>query len=535
MLKSLHIQNVALITDLEIEFGEGLNVLTGETGAGKSIIIGSLNFILGMRLDKTVIRHGANMSRVDAVFSALGEDIEKITELTGVEFIDNEIIISRTLKTDGKGECRINGTVVAADTLRGASQILINIHGQHETEELLKPKNHVAILDNFGGQHLLNLKKDYLDKLAHLNELKKSLKTFGGDDFERKRLVDMYQYQIKDIEDAKLHDNEDVDLTEKKTRLQNFEKLSVGLQAAASAFEGDTGLDNGIHELLGYIGGISSLDKHAEKFYETAKSLRVELNELAGDIQNYYDNLEFDEDEFKRVDARLDEIKVLKRKYGSTIPEIFSFLNDTRASLDLLTRSSEDVEKINKEIEETAKSVESSGEKLVLARRETADTLQAKMTSELKDLGMANALFECTDITVEGVNFMFSANAGVPPRPLVNIISGGEMSRFMLALKSVTANMNAVGTLVFDEIDTGIGGEMGHKIAGKMVSICRFQQIIAVTHLAQIAAKANQHFLIMKEEVNNKTLTSVFKLNAGEAKQELTRMVGGEEFVAGLK
>ena len=531
MLNKLHIQNVALVHELEIEFGDGLNVLTGETGAGKSIIIGSFNFILGQRLEKTVIRAGASFARVDAVFTPHGAERSKVEEISGVEISDTTIIFSRTVKPDGKGECRINGIVVTADVLRAAAGVLINIHGQHETEVLLKPKNHVYILDSFGGQKILNVRTNYQEELDRLKTLEKSLKSFGGDDAERKRLVDMYQYQIKDIEAAKLRDGEDEELAEKKARMQNFEKLSNCLKTASTYFEGDAGIDNTFRQVVSTLGGISHLDNRVEKFFETAKSLKLEIDDLSGDIQNYFENLEFDEAEFKRVDERLDEIKVLKRKYGSTIQEIFTFLNETRTSLELLTKSEEDVEKIKVEIDKQKKVVEKLANELIETRRQVAGDIESKIVSELKDLGMPSAKFQCTDIQVESVTFLFSANAGVPPRPLVHIISGGEMSRFMLALKAVTANIDAVGTLVFDEIDTGISGTMGHKIAEKMTKICAFHQVIAVTHLAQIASIATRHFLISKQEVNNKTITLVEKLSPSGAKQELTRMVGGEDFV----
>jgi len=535
MLRSLRIQNIALIPEVEIEFGDGLNVLTGETGAGKSIIIGSFNFVLGQRVDKNVIRQGAAFARVDAVFNVMGAERARVTEVSGVDFSDNTVILSRTLKPDGKGECRISGTVVTADVLRRCAEILIHIHGQHETEVLLKNKNHVNILDNFGGQRVHSVRHEYDDEYDKLQSLKKSLKTFGGDEMERKRLVDMYQYQINEIESAHLKDNEDTDLAEKKARMQNFEKIASGLSAAAAAFEGDAGVETRVRQFVGSLSAICHLDPRVEKMCESARSLKLELDDLGGDIQNYLDGLEFDEDEFKRVNARLDEIKVLKRKYGSTIADIFAFLNDARSGLEFLNRGEQDMERIKREIAEHEKMVAGAAEKLVEARRQAARALEEKLVEQLKDLGMPSAQFECTDITVGGAEFLFSANAGERVRPLVHIISGGEMSRFMLALKAVTANLEGVGTLVFDEIDTGISGIMGHKIAEKMAAICKFHQVIAVTHLAQIAARCDHHYLIKKEEVNGKTITNVTKLGPAAHDQELTRMVGGAEFVKSIK
>ena len=530
MLKTLQIKNVALITELEIEFSRGLNVLTGETGAGKSIIIGSLNLILGAKLDKSAIRQGATSARVDAVFQTQGVVAKAVTDLCGVEISDNSVVLSRVLKSDGKGECRVNGLVVALDTLRAVANLLINIHGQHDTEVLLKPKNHVDILDSFGGGKVRVAKKEYNDEVAVLNEYKKTIKSFGGDDFERKRLVDMYEYQIRDIEGAKLVEDEDVVLAEKKTRMQNFEKLSNTLGTTAAVFEGDDGIGVQMRGVVSALGGIANLDPRAEKYFERARSLKMELDDLGGDIQNYYDNLEFDPEEFRRVDSRLDEIKILKRKYGSTIAEIFAFLNETRVSYDHLTRSEEDIEKIKQKIAAQEVVVGEHARKLVEAREAAAVVMSEKIVAHLKDLGMPSAKFEVADIGVDGVNFMFSANAGQNTKPLASIISGGEMSRFMLALKAATANIDCVGTMVFDEIDTGISGLMGHAIAAKMGAICQFSQIIAVTHLAQIASCAASHFLIRKDEVGGKTSTSVSKLSSAQSKAELARMLGGEDF-----
>jgi len=524
VLKSLHIQNIALIADLEIEFGTGLNVLTGETGAGKSIIIGSLNFILGQKLNKSIIRQGANHARVDVVFVAHGAERNKITELCGVDFTDNTVIISRTLKADGKTDCRINGTVVTADTLRAVAGVVINIHGQHETETLLKPKNHVAILDGFGGQKVINSRNNYTDAVAALNDLKKQLKSFGGDEFERKRLIDMYQYQIRDIETANLHNGEDGELLEKKTRMQNFEKLKMGLGAAVA-------VESNFGEILSALQGIAHLDGKAEKLYETAKSVKVEIDDIAGDIESYCDGLEFDEEEYRRVNERLDEIKVLKRKYGGTINDILGFMNEARAKLELLDKSEEQAEHTKTQITGQEKIVTERGEELIKTRREVATDMEVKITTHLHELGMPSAKFRVADITVDEVAFMFTANAGQEPKPLANIISGGEMSRFMLALKAVTANIDGVGTIVFDEIDTGISGIMGHKIAEKITAICNFHQVIAVTHLAQIASVATQHYQISKTEEHGKTTVAVTKLNPPARKIELTRMVGGEEFV----
>lgn len=542
MLTSVKIQNIALIPELEIEFGKGLNVLTGETGAGKSIIIGSFNFVLGEKLGKNVIRQGAAFARVDAIFNVLGAELEIVKEICGLDFAENLVILSRTLKNDGKSECRINGNIVTAEILKSVAQVFVNVHGQHETEVLLKTKNHVNILDSFGGQKIRIAKQEFSEEYQKLQSLIKSLQVYGGTDSERKRMIDMYDYQIREIENARLKNDEDIELTEKKQKMMNFEKISTGISSALQTCHADGGLETQLKKFISALSGISHLDSRIEKFLDTAKSIKIDINELGSDIRDYGDGLEFDEDEYKRVDERLDTIKVLKRKYGQSTAEIFAFLIDARTQLNFLQRSEEDMAKIKKQIEVQEGITKSLAAKLTEARREAAKTLETRIIAELQDLNMPNCRFVCdiddSKISANGadaVEFLFSANTGQDVRPLAHIISGGEMSRFMLALKTVTANLEGVSTLVFDEIDTGISGIIAHKIAEKMESICKFHQVIAVTHLAQIASRANHHLYISKQERDGKTITSVRTLNPDESKTELTRMAGGADFLAKMK
>ena len=502
MLKTLRIQNIALIAELEINFGTGLNVLTGETGAGKSIIIGSLNFILGHKLDKSAIRNGATFASVEAEF--------------------DDIVISRTLKSDGRSICRIDGVTVTAEELKTMASTLVNLHGQHETETLLKPKNHVNILDDFGGKNLIAIRTEYENELSKLNKLKAGLKTFGGNDDERARLVDMYEFQIAEIERLKLRDNEDVELAEQRNRMQNFEKLAQGLSV---------NIESNIQNLVSSLQGISHLDPKVSEFLERARSLKIEMNDLNGEIQSYADELEFDEAEFLRIDARLDEIKALKRKYGNSTGEIFKFLGDTKNKLDDITKSAEDIEKIQKQIDAQLQVLADATEKLDIARRVAAKEFEAKLIEHLSPLGMPNAKLV---VEFPSIEFLFSANAGQPVKPLSHIISGGELSRFTLAVKAITAGAESIGTMVFDEIDTGISGIMGHKIAEKMVQICKGSQVIAVTHLAQIASVANSHFLISKSTNGGVTETCVIQIYDNQIANELKRMVGGDEFIAKL-
>ena len=528
MLQSLKIQNIALIPQVEIEFSKAFNVLTGETGAGKSIIIGSFNFILGEKLNKTVIRAGATSARVDAVFGVSGAVGQDVARLSGAEVEDNTVILTRTLKADGKSECRINGSVVTTAMLKEAAALLVNIHGQHETEILLKSKNHLYILDGFGGQKINKVKNEYREEYDRLLDLRAGLKAFGGTDAERDRLVDMYSYQIKEIENARLSENEDGELQAFKQKMMNFEKIHNGLNEALQAFK-----ESSFRSVISAISSVSKLDSKIEKMLENARAVQYDLDDIENGVQNYLDGLEYDEEKFRNADARLDEIKILKRKYGSSIAQIFAFLADTRASLDFLTRSVEDIERTKKQIAEQENIVKRVGAELTEVRKQTAEVFERELVGQLKDLGMPacriQVRFEDITPTASGcdeIEFLFSANAGEGVRPLASIISGGEMSRFMLALKTVTARLDNVNTLVFDEIDTGIGGTMGIKIAEKMQILSKTNQIICVTHLPQIAAIADTHFLIEKYEKDAKTISGIKVLSHAEQVNELSRMVG---------
>ena len=531
MLQSLKIQNVALIPQVEIEFDDKFNVLTGETGAGKSIIVGSFQFILGEKLKSTVIRSGAQFAKVDAVFSVSGSELEPIAKLAGIEFEDNTVILTRTLKSDGRSECRINGDIVTIAVLKEAAAHLINIHGQHDTEVLLRPKNHIEILDGFGCEYIPPSKADYMEEYERLRIYREGLKSFGGTDAERDRMIDMYNYQINEIESARLKDGEEEELYEFKQKMMNFEKINAGLSAVTGVFQNEGGV--GFGRVISALASVSHLDSKLEKILEAARAVQYEIDEVYDGVTGYLDALEYDEEKFRAVDARLDEIKVLKRKYGADIPKILTFLNEARSGLEFLTKSAEDIEQAKKRIAMQEELVRAAALRLSEARRDAANRFSHEMAKGLSGLGMERAQITVSfkDIApgangCDEVEFLFSANTGEAVRPLASIISGGEMSRFMLALKTVTARIDNVSTLVFDEIDTGIGGTMGTRIAEKIQTLSKFHQVIVVTHLPQIAAMADTHFQIAKAEAGGKTVTNIIKLGESEQVAELARMVG---------
>ncbi|MCL2846342.1 MAG: DNA repair protein RecN [Firmicutes bacterium] len=539
MLQSLRIQNVALVESAEIEFGPQFNVLTGETGAGKSIILGSLNFILGEKLGKSMVRSGAASARVDAVFSADDALLVEISTACGIDSDDGVVILSRTMKSDGKGECRINGSVVTAAMLREIAGMLVHIHGQHDTEVLLKPRNHIDILDDFGAKEIRPLLTAYKHEYDEWRALEKRLKSLGGDESERARLVDLYQFQIREIELADLQMGEDEALAEKKVTMQNFEKISTNLAQGVAYLAGDDGGAVSLFKrALSALGSVSGFDERLGKIYDRAVEAGYALGEVEDELQGYLDDMEFDEEEFARVDKRLDEIKALRRKYGGSVDEVLRFLADARTKLDALLNSERDITEVQNAIQAKLRRLEACAAELSAARCAQSDKMRAKIVAELADLGMPSCTFavDFRDVSpradgTDDMEFMFSANAGEPLRPLATIISGGEMSRFMLALKSITygvgeGGVHKVGTVVFDEIDTGIGGMMGHKLAEKMSTLSQNCQIICVTHLAQIAAVANNHFLIQKCEQGGRTATNVFPLDSDGRAAEIARMRG---------
>ena len=540
MLTSLKIQNVALIPEVEIEFGQSLNVLTGETGAGKSIVLGAINFILGEKLNKTMIRSGAPSARVDAVFNINEKLGEQITELCGVAPDEGTLIISRVLKPDGKSDSRINGVAVTGGVLRAVADTLVNIHGQHETETLLKPKNHIDILDAFGvvgaDCNLSELIAEYKKEFKALKDFEKQLVELGGNDEERQRQIDIYRFQVDEIERAGLQLNEDIELLEKKTRMNNFEKINTNLSQAAAYLGDDEGAISMFKKALASLSVVSNVDEKLGELYNSMAECGYALADIESEIGSYLDGLEFNPDEFDRVDKRLDEIKALRRKYGENVAEILKFCEDARAKMDKLINADADAEKLKKEIAEQRALLMDVAVELSEKRKQVAWVFEQKIVEELKPLGMPscsfNVRFETGDcqspLRKEGIDtleFYFSANKGEELKPLSSVISGGELSRVMLVLKSLSGN--TAGTLVFDEIDTGIGGNIGLKIAEKMKQIANGCQVIAVTHLPQIAAVADVHFLIEKCELDDRTQTTVKQLDDEGKKTELARMTAG--------
>ena len=546
MLTYLKINNIALIDELEISFDKGMNVITGETGAGKSIIIDSLNFVVGGKVNKNLIKSGTNFICVEAIFSGnFSQTIKNV--LTGYDIdFDDEILIKRRYTLEGKNEIRVNGVNVTASMLKAITAGLVDIHGQHEHQAILQEKHHLSMLDNLIGKDFLGLIEKYSDEHKKLSQMNKEISSLGNSSANRERMLDLLQYQISEIENAKLKDGEEDELINKRTMMLNGEKIANAVKEAYQLLNQDYGqsISDSIKKATSNINSISKFDNTLDSVTDRMESARLEIQDITDFLKDYLDNVNFDQKEFDAIDERLDKIKLLKKKYGSSIEEILKFLDNARKEYDGIVNSAERLEKCLKEKKEQLSAIFKICKEISDKRRDFAKKLEKNVTEQLVDLGMKNSKFvvEFRDIPaiedIEGmlnatgfddVKFMFSANIGQPLKPLAEIVSGGEASRFMLALKNIIADADEVNTLVFDEIDTGISGNMGYMVACKLANIGVKHQVISVSHLPQICAMADSRFVAKKFVEDGTTKTSITKLDYNASLKEIARLSGGME------
>jgi len=538
----LTIKNVALIESATICFSKGLNVLSGETGAGKSVILDSVNFVLGAKADRTMIRYGENECMVKAEF-LLPETSKAVEVLRDMDIdSDGEIIISRRFSENGKSSIKINGNTVTAAMLRNVTDCLVDVHGQSEHFFLLKESNQLKTLDSAIGD-ALSEKKSALHELLHKKkEVDERIAMLGGDEQERGRRLDILSFQMQEIENVALQDGEEDELLAKRNKIQNLEKIITALREASGAFDAEGGLLDGIRLAKRSLSSIARLDESYNSAYERLENLYSEAEDLAATFSDLGEELYFDENEAQNVEDRLDAIRALKKKYGRDKAEIDDYYHKIRLEYELLSDSEGQYTKLVAEREKlNAKSYSVCKELTKIRKTFGADFCQG-VTAELKTLNIASARFEIkfneySEDDVEKVDkngldricFLFSANAGEPLKPLGKIISGGEMSRFMLALKTRLSGVNEICTYLFDEIDAGISGKTAKVVGEKFAKIAKNTQIIAVSHLAQIAVMSDGEFLIEKSEVEGKTLTTVKKLSEIEKKSEIVRLLGGSD------
>ncbi len=548
MLQQLEIHNIALIDKVGIELENGLNVLTGETGAGKSIIIDSINAILGERLSRDLIRTGKEKAVVEAVFQVDNSKMSDIFEELGImPEDDGTLIISREFTLSGKNTCRINGKMATVSMLKEIGRRLVDIHGQHDNQSLLRTESHIDLLDSFGGEKIQSLKQKYLGFLNEYKDVKNKLKGYTGDLNERERKIDLLKFQINEIKMAALKPGEDDDLNKQRVVLTNSEKIISCLSKAyESVFSGNNiknSAYDSINDAISSLNGIVKLNEEYAGIMRKLEEISYQIDDVIEGIRNEKDRIEYNPDLLEQIEERVDLIYRLKKKYGNTIEEVLEYCSKIEQELDDIVKSDEIIASLNLRLSEISRELLTLSKQINLKRTEAAAILESKIGMELEDLEMKKARFkvniefcdsgESADqlkFTAKGldkVEFLISPNVGEPLKPLSKIASGGEMSRIMLAIKTILADVDEMPTLIFDEIDIGISGKAAQKVGEKLSFISRGHQVICVTHLAQIACMADQHYLIEKEAVDDSTKTNVKKLGLLEVKNEVARILGG--------
>ncbi len=532
MLERLHIENLAVIECADLDLGSGFSVLTGETGAGKSVLIHSLNLLLGERVGKDIVRSGCAKATVSGLFTGLSEDTLSSLREQGFES-DGEVLIQRDLTSDGRSSVRINGRPATVAMVRETAGDLVNIHGQHDNRALLDPATHVRYLDSFAKNH--EIRARYESVFFELKQVLSRISEIGSDEQTRMQKIDLLSYQVKEIDSADLKAGEEEELIQRRTVLSNAEKIESSLASAYALCSEENNARDKLGQASFNLESVASFDPRLADLSERMISLSDQLDDLSSDLRDFLDGQSFDPSELNEVEERLDLIYRLKRKYGSFVAEILAFREKAAAELALLVSSSQRMDELNAEKERLYGLLKSAAADLTRSRKQAGETLEKALSSQLAFLDMPNTGF-CVRIEPAGtftpkgadaVEFLLSANLGEDLRPLSKIASGGELSRIMLSMKTCLTLEEDAQTLIFDEIDTGVSGKAAEKIAMKLKEISRDKQVVVVTHLAQIAAYATEHFLISKAVSGSRTVTSVIPLDRSGRIGELARIIGG--------
>ena len=534
MLSLLHIENIAVIECSDISFDRGFNILTGETGAGKSIVIDAISAILGERAYRDMIRTGANKASVRAVFT----EVPKLSwfEENGVEY-DSETVIQREIFLDGKNICRVNGSLVSVSILRKLGIQLINIHGQHDSASLFDENNHLTMLDAFADNE--PLREAYFQAYEKVSQLRREIDRMTMDESEKLRRMETLRFQIQEISKAELEVGEDEMLETRRKLLQNAEKLSNGMDSAVECLYGSEDSDGAVAllaEAERSLARIARFDDSLAVLHDKVADLMYQVQDAAEEVRSARDDLSYSADELEQIESRLDVIHKLRRKYGSTCAEILSYLENAQKELDEIEFADDHVERLKLKCQKAEKAAWDLARDLRENRKKTALTLSNQILQELAQLDMPRVQFSCEfteqELAANGadsVAFYMSANAGEALKPLSKVASGGELARIMLAMKNVLARQDQVATLIFDEVDTGVSGRAAQKVAEKLRSVAKTKQVLCVTHLPQLAALADTHLLIAKTERNGRTYTTVTPLNLEGRKRELARIIGGSK------
>lgn len=538
MLEHLHIRNVALIKESEISFGDGLNILTGETGAGKSMIIDSLQFALGGRAGKDFLRHGEKQAAVEALFSVQSQALtEKLAENGIVPEEDGTLLITRTLSEAGKSVCRINGSTVTVGMLKEIAEDMIDIYGQHEHQSLLNPVKHIRLLDRFCGAGFGEAMEEYKNSRQRLKDLEKQLTILIGDESQREQRMDMLLFQKEEIEAAELQEGEEDALLEQKKRLSSMERLiRLTGESVTLLYDGDDRAPSACDQLGDALAKLREAAEYDAALSPLADALAdgyAAVEDCVRELKREAEKQEADPEELERIEERLQLFYKLKRKYGGSIEAVLEFYEKAVQELEFLSNSSEKAAELSAKKAAEEKRLSALAETLTARRRATAEQVEEQIETALHDMEMKHARFhiqieEKADWGADGkdkVEFLISANAGEPLKPLAKIASGGEMSRVMLALKTVLVDADEIGTFIFDEIDTGVSGRTARRVGEKMHFLGGKRQLLCITHLPQIAAMADNHFLIEKESDAGETVTRVTALDEEGAVREVARLM----------
>ena len=533
MLELLHIENIAIIEAADIEFAPGFNALTGETGAGKSIVIDSLSAVLGQRTSRELIRTGAEKAFVSAAFSGMAPEL---TEALGIQpEPDGTLLLQREIQTDGKNVCRINGRPVTVGQLRALGSRLLNIHGQHDGQQLLDEEQHIVYLDSFGRVESLAI--TYAEKYKNFTDIRRKIGALQMDEAEKARRVDTLQYQIEELRRAKLTPGEEEELTARRGMLRNAEKFLDAVAGADYALNGDDsggGALSALRQAQDALGGVRHLDDAFGQLYERLGEAYSEVYDIAATVEDKRGELDVSPGELDRVESRMDLLYRLKKKYGATVEDMLDYQARCEAELAQIEDAGDTLARLEQALSKAEKEARQAAQALSDARKAAAEQLTAQILAELQQLDMGKIRF-AVDFAekpldsdgMDAVRFLMSANVGEELRPIHKIASGGELARIMLAMKNVLSEQDRVGTMVFDEVDTGVSGRAAQKVAEKMARISRRKQVLCVTHLPQLAAMADTHFSVEKGERGGRTYTEVRRLDREQRRRELARLTGG--------
>ena len=533
MLELLHIENIAIIEAADIEFAPGFNALTGETGAGKSIVIDSLSAVLGQRTSRELIRTGADKAFVSAAFSGMAPEL---TEELGIQpEADGTLLLQREIQTDGKNVCRVNGRPVTVGQLRALGARLLNIHGQHDGQQLLDEEQHIVYLDSFGRVESLAI--TYAEKYKNFTDIRRQIGALQMDEAEKARRVDTLQYQIEELKRAKLKPGEEEELTARRGMLRNAEKFLDAVAGADYALNGDDsggGALSALRQAQDALSGVRHLDDAFGQLYERLGEAYSEVYDIAATVEDKRGELDVSPGELDRVESRMDLLYRLKKKYGATVEDMLDYQARCEAELAQIEDAGDTLARLEQALSKAEKEARQAAQALSDARKAAAEQLTSQILTELQQLDMGKIRF-AVDFAekpldsdgMDTVRFLMSANVGEELRPIHKIASGGELARIMLAMKNVLSEQDHVGTMVFDEVDTGVSGRAAQKVAEKMARISRRKQVLCVTHLPQLAAMADTHFSVEKGERGGRTYTEVRRLDREQRRRELARLTGG--------